>query len=157
LQTYGPAWAATGRDDQDHGRPNLSDFPASRRWKDFDEPAPLDNVLAFEILQAGAALIGSERMLIVNEPVYIGHGQAAALRYNNLYPRWAYDAYRERLASEAAARGWAYVDLWDTVARDQFTDSPVHVTPEAARQISGAVQTALIDLLEIGERNAVRP
>jgi hypothetical protein len=96
-------------------------------------------------------------MLIVNEPVYIGHGQAAALRYNNLYPRWAYDAYRERLASEAAARGWAYVDLWDTVARDQFTDSPVHVTPEAARQISGAVQTALIDLLEIGERNAVRP
>jgi len=158
LQTYGPAWAATGRDDQDHGRANLNDFAASNRWKTFDDPVTLDgDLLTFEILAAGAALAGDGRMLIVNEPLYIGHGQAAALRYNTLYPRWAYDAYRAALADEAASRGWAYLDLWDTVARDQFTDSPFHVTAGAAQHISDAVTTALIDLLQAEERNAVQP
>ncbi len=72
-------------------------------------------------------------MLLVNEPIYRRDGANSDLRYNAWYPRWAYDSYRALLTEAAAVNGWALLDLWDTVDGNQFTDSPVHMTPGATR------------------------
>jgi lysophospholipase L1-like esterase len=52
------------------------------------------------------------------------------VRYNLLYPRWAYDAYRKQLAEMAAAEGWDYLDLWNVVPEERFTNSAVHLDPQ---------------------------
>jgi hypothetical protein len=78
-------------------------------------------------------------VLIVNEPTFISSGRNSDLRYNAFYPRWAYDAYRQLLANEAEARGWRYLDLWDIIPPEEFTDTPVHLTLEGVRILSDTI------------------
>jgi hypothetical protein len=82
---------------------------------------------------------------LVNEPILISNGLNSDIRYNFFYPRWAYDEYRQTLAEHAAARHWRYLDLWDLVSPDQFTNSAIHLTPAAesllTNRIASAIQT----------------
>jgi hypothetical protein len=43
----------------------------------------------------------------------------------------------------AQLRGWRLLDVWDAIAPQEFTDSPVHLTPEGARQLSAIVAAEL--------------
>ncbi|HET7144747.1 MAG TPA: hypothetical protein VFI68_12070, partial [Anaerolineales bacterium] len=45
------------------------------------------------------------------------------------YPRWAYDQYRDMMAELSRKNGWTYVDLWDIVPANEFTNSAIHLTP----------------------------
>lgn len=133
LQLYGVSWAATGVDQAIPAEMTLrqADFSADVSWLDYPEPIPLDEeVLAFEVLEAGVTLAGAVPLLLVNEPIFISTGENSDLRYNAWYPRWAYQAYREQLGRIAAAQGWNYLDLWDAIPPEEFTDSPVHLTAE---------------------------
>lgn len=148
LQVYGFSWAFTGIDQAIPEAYTLrsSDFEEDVSWQNFDEPIPLTaNDLAFDVLAAGVARAGDVPMLIVNEPTYISSGQNSDLRYNAFYPRWAYDAYRDLLADEATANRWNYLDLWDVIPPDEFTDTPVHLTAEGVRLLSGYVGQAIIE------------
>lgn len=89
------------------------------------------------MLAAGVERVGDTPITIVNEPTFISGGVNSDLRYSAFYPRWAYDQYRDLLAGQAADHGWRYADWWDRVAPDEFTDSPVHLTPAGSRQLSG--------------------
>jgi lysophospholipase L1-like esterase len=87
----------------------------------------LDKELALDVLDAGMST--SVPTLLVNEPILISNGLNSDIRYNFFYPRWAYDEYRVLLAEHASEKHWSYLDLWDLVPMDEFTNSGVHLTP----------------------------
>ena len=142
LQIYGALWASTGIDqiypeNYEHAQIDLE------ADEDFHELTSLHDALAFNVLDAGMS--ASRLMLLVNEPILISRGRNSDIRYNFFYPRWAYDDYRQMLAEHAAAHDWRYLDLWDLVPSDQFTNSAIHLTPAGettlANKITSAIQT----------------
>ena len=143
LQLYGYSWAATGVDQAipDDFELRATDLEADLSWQEIEEPLPLDEeILALDVLDAAAELAAAGNsavpILVVNEPIFISDGQNSDLRYNAWYPRWAYDGYREQLAAAAAEADWDYLDLWDAIPREEFTDSPVHLTPAGVAQLT---------------------
>ncbi len=146
LQAYGFSWSASGIDQAvpDDIPLRTSDFDADLSWQSFTEPASLTaDDLALDVLAAGMTIAGDVPILLINEPMFISTGQNSDLRYNAFYPRWAYDQYREIVEETAVAQGWHYLDLWDTIPPEEFTDTPVHLTPAGnqlyARQVAAAL------------------
>lgn len=151
LQTYGFSWGATGVDQFIPAAftPRSTDLEADATWQAFSSPqAFTESDLAFDVLRAGINRAGPIPVLLVNEPIYRSDGANSDLRYNAWYPRWAYDAYRTLLADSAAVNGWALLDVWDTVAGDAFTDSPVHMTPAATRATAERLAARLQAVIE---------
>ena len=148
LQAYGFSWAATRIDQAIPAEVTLrqSDFDEDVSWHDYKEPLRLtENDLAFDVLAAGVERAGEVPVLIVNEPMYISSGRNSHLRYNSFYPRWAYDRYRDLLAGAAEKNGWRYLDVWDSIPPEEFTDTPVHLTPEGSAQYAQRVAVAILD------------
>lgn len=140
LQTYGFSWAATGIDQ--YIPENIStqpfDFADDLTWEGFTADAPFTAAdLAFQQLH-GVDI----PMIIVNEPMYISDD---AQHYNIFYPRWAYDHYRELMSNA----GWGnYVDLWDAIPPEYFTDSPVHLNSEGTQLFSDRLVTIVMGFLD---------
>ena len=158
LQGYGFSWAATGIDQATPREFTLrqSDFDEDVSWHDYTGPVRLapdtfgnrglaQEDLAFDVLAAGVERAGEVPVLIVNEPMYISSGRNSHLRYNSFYPRWAYDRYRELLAEAAEKNGWRYLDVWDSVPPEEFTDTPVHLTPQGSAQYAQSVAAAILE------------
>jgi hypothetical protein len=142
LQIEGALWASTGIDQvypKNYERAQTDLAPD----EDFHELTSLHDALALDVLDAGMSI--APLTLLVNEPMLISNGLNSDIRYNFFYPRWAYDDYRQILAEHAAARHWQYLDLWDLVSPDQFTNSAIHLTPAGesllANKIASAIQT----------------
>ncbi|MDX2075740.1 MAG: SGNH/GDSL hydrolase family protein [bacterium] len=152
IQLYGAMWSATGIDHvvNDYTL-RRSDFDEDISWENFDDPQlfTVDDI-AFDLIRAGHERVGEIPLIIVNEPMFISTGQNSDLRYNNFYPRWAYDSYRALFAELAAANNWQYCDLWDAMPAESFTDSPVHMTAEATGDVSRLLGEMLTDYLEFG-------
>jgi hypothetical protein len=145
LQLYGVMWAATGID-QDIPITytlRMEDLPADVSFHNLQPPHLSENDLAFDVLAAGITVAGDVPVLIVNEPMFISQGENSHIRYNFYYPRWAYDDYRRMLAEKSSASGWYYLDLWDLVAPDQFTNSAVHMTPVGVEQFAANLVRAI--------------
>jgi hypothetical protein len=138
LQLYGIMWQATKIDQVSHDYPPLTnDFGDDLAWKHFADTRTWgEDDLAYAVIEAGHARAADVPVLLVNEPIYIADGVNSDLRYNFWYPRWAYDQYRALLAQVAERNGWHYLDLWDLIPPEEFTDSPVHLSPEGTRQLS---------------------
>ena len=140
LQLYGVQWAATGIDQY---------YPASyehaqidlEKSRDFHGLKTLANNLALDILQAGMSVVPNS--ILVNEPILVSNGQNSDIRYNFFYPRWAYDDYRSILADLATAHRWPYVDVWDIVPLNEFTNSGVHLTPYGEGQLADKIAAAI--------------
>jgi hypothetical protein len=135
-------WAATGIDQvypEDY-EPAQTDFEAGDDT--FHGLTTLENALAFDVLKAGMSV--APKMMLVNEPILVSDGANSDIRYNFFYPRWAYDQYRSLLQGLADENGWKYLDLWDTVPANEFTNSAIHLTPAGealvAREIAAAIQ-----------------
>ena len=86
-------------------------------------------------------------MLVINEPMFISQGANSQVRYNFFYPRWAYDDYRDLLASESARQGWHYRDLWDAVPATEFTNTAIHMTPKGTALFARLVLEAISDII----------
>jgi hypothetical protein len=153
LQLYGFSWTATGIDQAIPENIPLrrSDFEEDLSWQDYEAAVPLTSEeLAMEVLEAGVAMAGETPVLIVNEPMFISCGQNSDLRYNSFYPRWAYDQYRLLLEEAAVANEWHYLDIWDRIVADEFTDTPVHLTPEGSRQMAEMVMEEMLRIVPKG-------
>jgi hypothetical protein len=140
LQIYGALWASTGIDQvypADYERAQI-DLEAD---EDFHGLASLENALAFDVLDAGMSV--APNMLLVNEPMLISDGANSDIRYNFFYPRWVYDEYRTMLSEHAAANNWEYLDLWDIVPMNQFTNSAIHLTPSGESLLSARITEAI--------------
>ncbi len=143
LQIYGALWAATGIDQvypDDYERAQI-DLEAD---EDFHGLTSLQDALAFDVLEAGMSV--APNMMLVNEPMLISDGENSDIRYNFFYPRWAYDQYRTMLSEYSAKNDWNYLDLWDLIPANEFTNSAIHLTPSAetllAPKIMAAIQTS---------------
>jgi hypothetical protein len=150
LQLYGPLWAATGIDQNlpETYTPRLEDLSADLSFHDLQPPRLLAEDLAFDVLEAGLELAGETPVLLVNEPMFISHGQNSDLRYNFFFPRWAYDDYRQMMAERSQASGWNYIDLWNRVPATEFTNSAVHMTPEGTELFARLVGEAILKVAE---------
>jgi hypothetical protein len=149
LQALGFSWAATRIDQAMPGQIKLrqSDFEKDLSWQDFKQPTTLtENDLAFDALEAGLKMAGNVPVLVINEPMFISSGQNSDLRYNSFYPRWAYDQYHALLNARAAASDWHYLDLWDSIAPGEFTDTPVHLTPKGVTQFATTVGAEVLKM-----------
>ncbi len=138
LQGYGVMWASTGLDcyivlpddRDDRELPNGLDFHGL-------QPGELEEEqMAFDVLAAGVDLAGDVPVVLINEPIYVHTKEGSDLYYNAVYPRWAYDAYREWLRLRAEKEGWRLLDLWDWLSADSFADSGVHYDAEAASTLA---------------------
>lgn len=151
LQMYGFAWTVTGIDQHlpDEYELRSSDFEADFTWHEFDASFEFSaGDIAFASLEAGLERAGDVPVLIVNEPMFISSGENSDIRYNFFYPRWAYDRYRELLAERAAAGGWQMVDVWNLIEPDEFTDSPVHMTPRGMETLAGRIAPDILSLAD---------
>ncbi len=133
LQFYGIPWAATGID-QDypaHYSAAEVDLQPDETFHGLKPGDNLDSALAWDVLQKGMDLAKNAGLpvILVNEPILISNGENSSIRYNFYYPQWAYAAYRMELHKQAESEGWTYLDAWDSIAMDQFTNSAIHLTP----------------------------
>jgi hypothetical protein len=146
LQMYGVLWAATGIDQTyptDY-TPAQTDFNTDASFHGMQLPVLDETQLAFSILDAGLRAAGKVPVILVNEPILVSAGKNSDLRYNFFYPRWAYDQYRQMMSEKAQANGWSYLDLWNLVPADQFTNSAIHLTPAGESLLAGQVKQAVL-------------
>jgi hypothetical protein len=151
LQLYGVMWGATGIDQYipaDY-TPRMEDLPADQSFHALKPPHLQADDLALDVLRAGLQTAGEAPVLLVNEPMFISQGQNSGVRYNFYYPRWAYDDYRSIMAAESAAQGWRYLDLWDLVPGDQFTNSAVHLSAPGTEGLARKLLPSIINLANL--------
>ncbi len=147
LQAWGVAWTATGLDQAIPEEMTLrkSDFDPDKSWLDITEPRTLTaEDLAVDVAAAAISRVGEIPLILINEPIFISEGIHSDIRYNSFYPRWAYDQYRQLLDETAAANNWTYIDMWDAVPPEEFTDTPVHLTRHGNQLFAGQLRDYLI-------------
>ena len=146
LQVYGVLWSATGIDqsypaDYQHAQ---TDLVSDVKYHGM-QPATFDeSKLAFSVLDAGLTASGKVPLLLVNEPILVSQGKNSDLRYNFYYPRWVYDDWRQIMEQKAANQGWNYLDLWNLVPADQFTNSAIHLTPAGETLLARRVEQSIL-------------
>jgi hypothetical protein len=146
LQLLGLMWAATGIDHvvPEVYEPLQVELEEDLAFQDF-QPGELSTAdLALDVLEAGTQLLGDVPILFVNEPILIASGQNSDLRYNSFYPRWAYDEYREILEGKALDNNWSYLDLWNAVPANIFTDSAIHYSPEGFKFVVDQLNATIL-------------
>jgi hypothetical protein len=146
LQMYGILWSATGIDqsypvDYVHAQ---TDLVSDVTYHGMQPPTLNESELAFSVLEAGLKAAGKTPVLLINEPILVSNGKNSAVRYNFYYPRWAYDQWRQMMTQTAAQQGWNYLDLWNLVPADQFTNSAIHVTPAGEALLAGHVEQSIL-------------
>ena len=146
LQMYGVLWAATGIDQTyptDYV-PAQTDFNTDVSFHKMQPPSLDESQLAFGILEAGLRAAGQTPVILVNEPILVSTGKNSDLHYNFFYPRWAYDQYRQMMEEKAQANNWNYLDLWNLIPMDQFTNSAIHLTPAGESLLAGKLKQTVL-------------
>ncbi|MEN6571618.1 MAG: hypothetical protein ABFD24_07245 [Anaerolineaceae bacterium] len=131
LQVYGAMWSATGIDQVYPAEytPAARDLEPDATFNGWQGPNLDESQISLDVLQAGIQMAGSIPVVLINEPVLVSSGKNSDIRYNFYYPRWAYDDYRRILSDRSASRGWNYIDLWNAVPQERFTNSAIHLDP----------------------------
>jgi hypothetical protein len=150
LQLYGVMWAATGIDQEipDTYTPALQDLSDDLSFHNLQPPHLDPSKLALDVLKAGFNIAGETPILLVNEPMLVSQGENSDLRYNFFYPRWVYDDYRQLLSELTLEQNWQYLDLWDSIPADEFTNSAVHLSPAGSQQFADMLSQTIIDLAQ---------
>jgi hypothetical protein len=135
-------WASTGIDqiypeDYVHAQIDLDPSDEFHGLTSADR-ASLEDSLAFDVLEAGMSA-APVPMLLINEPILISNGANSDIRYNFFYPRWAYDKYRQILSEHAGTGKWHYLDFWDLIPMQEFTNSGVHLTPKGEAMLTAEI------------------
>jgi hypothetical protein len=142
-QMYGLMWSATGIDNANGLPQDRPPFPQDVLddisyfdYQSPDDSPTLVRSLMFDVVRAGNEIAGRAPLVVVNEPIFIVSGQNSNLRYNHVYPRWAYDAYRQSLAEWMMARGYPYYDYWDALPSSEFSNDMAHRTPSGEARLA---------------------
>lgn len=146
LQMLGVLWAATGVDKVPppvHGDLLNSEVSDDPGYRGMQPPTDFQDRLLFSALIAGYDMADPVPVLIVNEPIFITSAEHSTVRYNNIYPRWAYDQYRATLAAQAENTGWNYLDLWNAVPPEDFSDAGLHLSVAGERLLIGQINPVL--------------
>ena len=142
-QLDGIRWQAVGREPVDNVYPPLGiDVAANRSFQRGELPKPIITpaLLKLDVLNAGIQMAGNTPLIIINEPIQVVNGTNSNIRYDNIYPRWAYDQYRTIMNARAKQYHWNYTDLWDIVPQSQFADSIFHRNIKGERTFTQVVK-----------------
>jgi hypothetical protein len=101
----------------------------------------LRDALDFNLLLAAAKISGTVPILYVNEPIYIEGNNP--VRYNDRYPRWAYNQYRDILRDISNEHSWTYLDMWDLLPSNEFSDTVFHRTVEGESRFTQEIIPAI--------------
>jgi hypothetical protein len=147
LQAFSLVWLATGTDL--HAVPsNLETPPADVRkspsYRDLEPGAYLHESLLLGAIDAGHAIAGDIPVVLINEPIFIASGMNSDIRYNDLYPRWVYDQYRENVAAQAQASSLTYLDMWNIIPPKYFTDTPLHLNSAGEHLLAEQLSPTLL-------------
>jgi len=154
LQMYGVMWAATGIDQYYPEKYQLraDDLQSDVEFYGLKPPRLNENDLALDVLNAGVAAVGGTpnrvAVLFVNEPIFISAGKNSDARYNFFYPKWAYDDFRLIVEAQMKTKNWRYVDVWNSIAPNEFTNSAVHVTPKASGVVAAKVGEEILRMAD---------
>jgi hypothetical protein len=148
LQMYGILWSATGIDqtypaDYAHAQ---TDYGTEMNFHGLQPPTLDKAQLAFKVLNAGVQAAGRVPVLLVNEPMMISTGKNSDIHYNFFYPRWAYDQWRQMMTDEAGKLGWNFLDLWNLISADQFTNSAIHLSPMGEALLAKKVAQTILEV-----------
>ncbi len=148
LQALGLLWMATDQDKRASvPNPALSpDVDDDPKFRGLAPGTKLGNKMLFDALAAGRDIAGSVPILIVNEPIYIATGRNSDIRYNDVYPRWAYDKYRELMTVRSQNSHWNYLDLWNVIPSKEFSDTSLHVSAQGERMLIQRISPALREI-----------
>lgn len=149
-QVYGLMWAATGIDNANglpKNRPFMpQDVEADLSYFDYrsaEEAPALIRSLMFDILRVGSEISSNAPLIVVNEPIFIVSGKNSELRYNHVYPRWAYDAYDQALAEWMATRAYPYYDYWNALPASEFSNDMAHRNTRGEAQFASLLAPIL--------------
>lgn len=145
LQLLGAVWASTGVDNGKPAEKEPLDFDVGTNslYRGMDSSEDITNLLLFSALEAGIDIADPAQVLIVNEPIFITKEEYATVRYNAMYPRWAYDQFRTTIAEQAQTRGWNYLDLWNAIPPEYFLDAGIHRSAASEPLLIQKVNSAL--------------
>jgi len=151
LQALGLLWYTAGDDFHllEHGNPEVisADVTKSPSYRDLPLNSDLEESLLLGALVAGRDIAGEIPVLLVNEPIFIASGMHSDVRYNDLYPRWAYDQYRGYLTEHAQANSINYLDMWNAVPPEFFVDTPLHLSADGERLFAEQLNPTLLSLV----------
>lgn len=126
------------------GARHVPDIPkATQDCLGISPPADLRDYLAFETLPIAFAITGG-KIVYVGEPIEISTGEHSSIAYNSLFPRWAYNQFREITADMAVRNGWMYLDLWNLIPAEQFSDTIFHLLPEGETMLAKRLADAIL-------------
>jgi hypothetical protein len=146
LQVLGLIWAISDADTATSSPASTvhsMDVDSDLKYKGFTSTSELEGQMMLTALQAGHELVAPVPVLLVNEPIFVATGKNSDVRYNEIYPRWAYDYFRDRMASEARRNYWHYLDLWDSISTEFFFDTGWHISPQGDRLLIQKITPAL--------------
>lgn len=138
LHLYGIFWMATGLDHvfpEAYAGPQV-DLKASNGFYDWEPPTIDKDDLLFDAIEAGLQIAGNDPIILINEPIFVSSGENSQIRYNQYYPRWAYDEYRQIILEESRQAGWNYIDLWDLLPPDEFSNTEFHRTSAGEQEMA---------------------
>ncbi len=82
-------------------------------------------------------IAGSVPVLLINEPMQVlTNVPNSNIYYNDYYPRWVYDQYRQYVSAAAAQSHWNYLDLWNVFPPSDYADTPLHLIPEGETELA---------------------
>jgi hypothetical protein len=99
----------------------------------------------WELLRAGRQVAdgANVRLLIVNEPTYIGSGPNSDVNYNSFYERNLYDRFRAALTDFTRQHTMTYLDLWDFLPAEDFSNTSLHYDLAGNRLVAQKLFDAL--------------
>ena len=145
-QLYTMVQLATGID-QLPGPPEVQSagLTSDTTFEGLKPPTLRKSQVSLDQVQDFYQLAGTTPVLLINQPMLILDGiPNSDVRYNNYYPRWVYDQYRQYLGEAAAQNGWDYLDLWNIFPSSYFTDTPLHLTPDGEHQLAEVISPSIL-------------
>ncbi len=145
LQMLGTIWTATGADKNISSEDRLPNQKINddHRYHGMQPPDDITEMLLFSALAAGQSIADPVPVLIVNEPIFISGEANGLVRYNLPYPRWAYDQYRDAIGRQAQTAQWNYLDLWNAVPPEYFSDAGLHLSSIGERLLIDQINPVL--------------
>ena len=135
-QIDGVLWSATGVDHNVKKRHYLYRMlNGDTDWMGLPGPTLHEDALILNALDAAKGLVEAP-ILVVNEPILTLNGINTSQRYNKYFPHWAYDQGTAMIEARANKLGMRFANLWNAVPAEQFTDTEVHYTSAAAKQVA---------------------
>jgi lysophospholipase L1-like esterase len=90
-------------------------------------------------------IAGNVPVVLVNQPMSVlTNVPNSNIRYNDYYPRWVYDQYRQYVHNAASQNHWDYLDLWNVFPPSYYTDTPLHLIPQGETELARMIAPAIV-------------